>query len=78
MFSSEPVRAHLIQIAIISNHLNGKDTHVRGLKVLAPQQYVHLALTRVAAVTDECFSPKLYDGLVPFTSPAFKQHATIR
>ncbi|GAA6014923.1 hypothetical protein JCM10207_002228 [Rhodosporidiobolus poonsookiae] len=31
------IRAHLIQIAIISNHMNGKDTHVRGIKVFAPQ-----------------------------------------
>ncbi|GAA6037790.1 hypothetical protein JCM8097_005037 [Rhodosporidiobolus ruineniae] len=33
----EPIRAHLIQIAIISNHMNGKDTHVRGIKVFAPR-----------------------------------------
>ncbi|GAA5946439.1 hypothetical protein JCM10213_006570 [Rhodosporidiobolus nylandii] len=31
------IRAHLLQIAIISNHMNGKDTHLRGLKVLAPR-----------------------------------------
>ncbi|GAA5854703.1 hypothetical protein JCM8547_004946 [Rhodosporidiobolus lusitaniae] len=33
----EPIRAHLIQIAIISNHMNGKDTHVRGIRVFAPR-----------------------------------------
>ncbi|GAA5907899.1 hypothetical protein JCM5296_006127 [Sporobolomyces johnsonii] len=27
--SEEPVRTHLFRIAIISNHMNGKDTHVR-------------------------------------------------
>ncbi|ORY91653.1 anaphase-promoting complex, subunit 10/DOC domain-containing protein [Leucosporidium creatinivorum] len=34
----EPIRAHLIQIAIISNHMNGKDTHVRGVRIFAPRQ----------------------------------------
>lgn len=38
MRRSEPIRAHLLQIAIISNHLNGKDTHVRGVRVFAPRQ----------------------------------------
>ncbi|GAA5961753.1 hypothetical protein JCM21900_000748 [Sporobolomyces salmonicolor] len=33
----ELVRAHLLQIAIISNHMNGKDTHVRGVRVFAPR-----------------------------------------
>ncbi|GAA5987029.1 hypothetical protein JCM10908_000997 [Rhodotorula pacifica] len=33
----EPLRAHLLQVAILSNHMNGKDTHVRGIKVLAPK-----------------------------------------
>ncbi|GAA5902925.1 hypothetical protein JCM6882_009162 [Rhodosporidiobolus microsporus] len=33
----EPIRAHLLQIAIISNHMNGKDTHVRGIKVFSPR-----------------------------------------
>ncbi|GAA5966874.1 hypothetical protein JCM3765_004587 [Sporobolomyces pararoseus] len=35
--TSQPIRAHLIQIAIISNHMNGKDTHVRGVRVYAPK-----------------------------------------
>ncbi|GAA6058828.1 hypothetical protein JCM10212_002772 [Sporobolomyces blumeae] len=33
----QPIRAHLFQIAIISNHMNGKDTHVRGVRVFAPK-----------------------------------------
>lgn len=37
---SEPIRASLVQIAIISNHLNGKDTHVRGVQIFAPLQCV--------------------------------------
>ncbi|KAL8290116.1 hypothetical protein RQP46_003055 [Phenoliferia psychrophenolica] len=34
----EPIRASLVQIAIISNHLNGKDTHVRGVQIFAPME----------------------------------------
>ena len=29
------LRAHLIQIKILENHQNGKDTHLRGLQVFA-------------------------------------------
>ena len=35
--SRDPIRAHLLQVAIISNHMNGKDTHVRGIRVFAPR-----------------------------------------
>ncbi|GAA6023943.1 hypothetical protein JCM11491_000298 [Sporobolomyces phaffii] len=35
----QPIRAHLVQIAIISNHMNGKDTHVRGVRVYAPKPF---------------------------------------
>ncbi|SCV70978.1 BQ2448_3740 [Microbotryum intermedium] len=34
----DPIRAHLLQVAIVSNHMNGKDTHVRGLRVFAPKK----------------------------------------
>ncbi|KAG0658420.1 Anaphase-promoting complex subunit 10 [Rhodotorula mucilaginosa] len=33
----EPLKAHLLQVAILSNHMNGKDTHVRGIRVFAPR-----------------------------------------
>jgi anaphase-promoting complex subunit 10 len=29
------LRAHLLQIKILENHQNGKDTHLRGLQVFA-------------------------------------------
>lgn len=28
-----PIPAHHVRIVIVANHLNGKDTHVRGIKV---------------------------------------------
>jgi len=32
----QPIHAWLLQICIIGNHLNGKDTHVRGIYVFGP------------------------------------------
>ncbi|KAJ4495120.1 anaphase-promoting complex, subunit 10/DOC domain-containing protein [Lentinula edodes] len=32
----KPVYAYLLQIIILANHMSGKDTHVRGLRVLGP------------------------------------------
>ena len=37
---SKPVEAYVIQVIIVQNHMNGKDTHVRGLKVLGPIECV--------------------------------------
>jgi len=58
------IRAQLVQIVIVSNHLNGKDTHIRHLKIYAPREPVSNVLTD--------------DNLPPFTSPVFTQHRTIR
>ena len=40
MVCSKSVDAHMIQVIIVNNHMNGKDTHVRGLKILGPIEYV--------------------------------------
>lgn len=37
---SQPVHAYIIQLIILANHMNGKDTHVRGLRVLGPVECV--------------------------------------
>lgn len=31
-----PVYAYVLQVVIVANHMSGKDTHVRGLRVLGP------------------------------------------
>ncbi|XP_006459204.1 hypothetical protein AGABI2DRAFT_116179 [Agaricus bisporus var. bisporus H97] len=31
-----PVYAYVVQVIILANHMSGKDTHVRGLRILAP------------------------------------------
>ncbi|KAH3833612.1 anaphase-promoting complex subunit 10-like isoform X2 [Dreissena polymorpha] len=42
--SGKPVRAFMIQIAVLSNHQNGRDTHVRRIKIRAPVQTSKLPL----------------------------------
>jgi len=32
----KPVYAYILQIIVVANHMSGKDTHVRGLRVLGP------------------------------------------
>jgi hypothetical protein len=39
---SKCVNCYVIQVIIVTNHMNGKDTHVRGLRVLGPVEYVSL------------------------------------
>jgi len=37
---SKPVYAYVLQIIVAANHMSGKDTHVRGLRVLGPIESV--------------------------------------
>ena len=34
--NSGVIQAFLVQISVLANHQNGKDTHLRGLKIFAP------------------------------------------
>lgn len=36
--NDRPIRTFMIQIAVISNHQNGRDTHMRQIKVYSPTQ----------------------------------------
>lgn len=56
-------RAFLIQIAILSNHQNGRDTHIRQIKIHSP-------------VINSPIS--VIDFPIDFTTVTLKQHATIR
>jgi len=38
------LRAFLVQVRVVENHQNGKDTHVRGLKVFARDEKIRGAL----------------------------------
>ncbi|KAL1407603.1 hypothetical protein Q8F55_007036 [Vanrija albida] len=75
-----PVPAHHLRIVIVANHLNGKDTHVRGLKVFGPPE------PQLGAGDDageglpsgRALLELGHDGLSGFTSDNFKTHAGIR
>ena len=36
--NGKPIRTFMIQIAVLSNHQNGRDTHVRRIKIRSPVQ----------------------------------------
>ncbi|XP_074651961.1 anaphase-promoting complex subunit 10-like [Tubulanus polymorphus] len=41
--TSKPLRTFMLQIAVLSNHQNGRDTHMRQIKVHSPVQDMSLA-----------------------------------
>lgn len=58
----KPLHAYIVQLIIIANHMNGKDTHVRGLRVLGP-------LEEPTSDREDPF---------PFTTPPFKMFECVR
>ncbi|WAQ98217.1 APC10-like protein [Mya arenaria] len=38
LVSGKPIRTFMIQIAVLSNHQNGRDTHIRRIKIRSPVQ----------------------------------------
>ncbi|KAI0078293.1 anaphase-promoting complex, subunit 10 [Panus rudis PR-1116 ss-1] len=58
----KPVHAYVIQVVIMANHMNGKDTHVRGLRILGPLE-------------DTMYDG---DDPFPFKSLKFKMYECIR
>ncbi|EPS41042.1 hypothetical protein H072_5072 [Dactylellina haptotyla CBS 200.50] len=47
------LRTFLIQVCILSNHQNGKDTHVRGLQIYSPLQYLESQPSALAPSLEE-------------------------
>lgn len=45
---SKPLYAYVIQLVIMSNYMNGKDTHIRGLKIVGPLECVYISFLSVA------------------------------
>ncbi|ESO88499.1 hypothetical protein LOTGIDRAFT_179104 [Lottia gigantea] len=45
--NDKPIRTFMIQVAILSNHQNGRDTHVRRIKVRSPTHTTDLSTSRV-------------------------------
>lgn len=60
---NNPIRTFMIQIAVISNHQNGRDTHMRQIKIHSPVEGRHNPLE------------ELYGQ---FTTVDFQQYTTIR
>jgi len=60
--AGESLRAYFLQLAVLSNHQNGRDTHVRQVKIFGPR-------TSPMAI--------IGDGL-SFGTPEFSQFATVR
>lgn len=59
---NRPIRTFMIQIAVISNHQNGRDTHMRQIRIHSPIEGRKYPL-------EECGK---------FTTPLFQQYSTIR
>lgn len=38
---SKAVHAYVLQVIVVTNHMNGKDTHIRGLRILGPEEFVN-------------------------------------
>lgn len=59
---NRPIRTFMIQIAVISNHQNGRDTHMRQIRIHSPIQGRKYPL----------------EGAGKFTTIDFQQFSTIR
>lgn len=60
--NDRPLRTFMIQIAVVSNHQNGRDTHMRQIKIHSPCEGRGLAL----------------DHFGTFSTVEFQQYSTIR
>ncbi|KAK0204593.1 anaphase-promoting complex, subunit 10/DOC domain-containing protein [Desarmillaria ectypa] len=58
----KPIYAYVLQIIVMTNHQSGKDTHVRGLRVLGP-------IEEQDPLDEDAFT---------FKTPAYKMYETIR
>lgn len=58
----KPIRTFMIQIAVISNHQNGRDTHMRQIKIHSP--------------TEE--KSKMWENFGNFRTVEFQQYSTIK
>lgn len=57
-----PIRVFMIQIAVTSNHQNGRDTHMRQIKIHSPIENPGMGLENINS----------------FSTVEFQQYATIR
>lgn len=43
--NDKPIRTFMVQIAVLSNHQNGRDTHLRRIKIRSPVQDTYVVKT---------------------------------
>lgn len=60
--NDRPLRTFMLQLAVLSNHQNGRDTHIRRIKVRSPAQPSDVDIGRFPV----------------FTSKEFQQYTSIR
>ena len=75
--------AYVIQVIIVQNHMNGKDTHVRGLKILGPIEYVLFGsyftfISVLTAARANRHKLQAHEEPFPFTTLPFKMYECIR
>lgn len=77
-WAARPVlKAFLVQVRILENHQNGKDTHLRAFQVFARDDSVRLPVKRPKRVsTDDRKTTKMATGRA--ITPAWLQEPTIR
>jgi anaphase-promoting complex subunit 10 len=69
------IRTFVLQIAVIANHQNGRDTHIRGVRLFGPREQKQAYLSKV------CHGNGVIDsgqGSVPMVSSQMTCMATIR
>lgn len=53
---SDYLKAYLVQLAVLANHQNGRDTHIRQIKIYGPRQDPLNALSQEVGFTTNEFS----------------------
>ena len=77
----KPVNAYVLQVIVAANHQSGKDTHIRGLRVLGPLELVYLCFSVSTAVDDVCVnreSDSLDEDHFQFKTDEFRMFQAIR
>ena len=46
------LRTHFIQVAVLANHQNGRDTHIRQIKIFTPRRHLgqHMSMPEFSSV----------------------------
>lgn len=62
-----PLRANMIQVAVLSNHQNGRDTHLRLIEIFTSLAYAPLPIPHLCIAVQPCNRRTNSDPFCPFT-----------